>query len=782
MPASRVPITLANEVLLGACCESDGAAAVAILENGASEAVINCVSPVDAYTPLMLAIQQRCTPAITLLLQDERVKINHAATNGQTALSVAAGLGHATDVKLLLARGATPYKTSEEVVPPIFMAAQVGHPDCAELLIAAHARVDELEPEAHPSADGFLGVARTALHIASCNGHLNVLTVLLRAGADVLAVTSREGATALFYASEQGHEDCVALLLDASRRRLLPLLSAASQRRHVDAGKRSGQTPLYIAAKNGHAACVQQLLEERADPNIPRTHDGMSPLIMAAHGGHTDVVRALLDASADTAATTSRTVRTETGVTRAGLTALQAATMNGHAACARLIRARTEIDVALNTALDTFLEREAEGHRDTLTDRLASGVDDACSLLWRMLPPGRQVVLVGLQARPELNGECAVVQQQQPGGERCAVSVDVGGGGLQDIRVKLANLRPESTGRGSGRGMGRGSGRSTGRATGQDTGQDAGQDTWQRAGEPVSRSSFIPRMISDSGALERAQNGMIGDLAKRMNGTLDAYTAELRGMVRDIVVKRGALTPEEIWTVFLSMLVDSEGASAAAPEKQLEQWALIEPIAKQILSEVYPDRFADPRSTAGGGAVDSTPAGVDSGPGTPQTASDIAANDSAIRSVLASSDATVEDVGAVLARCGGDASSDAIAELKRLHARLKKKQKKERQRQRRQQDESGAQGVADRSGTSTSSAIAAAEPPDEFVCPITHDVMEDPVVAADGHTYERAAIERWVAKKLMSPKTGGALGSATIFPNHSIRSQIREWQEKQSPG
>ena len=286
-------------------------------------------------------------------------------------------------------------------------------------------------------------------------------------------------------------------------------------------------------------------------------------------------------------------------------------------------------------------------------------------------------------------------------------------------------------------------------------------------------------MISDSGALERAQNGMIGDLGRRMNGTLDAYTAELRGMVRNIVVQGGALTPEEIWTVFLSKLVEVEGSSAAALEKQLGQWALIEPVANQILYEVYPDRFADPGSTVGGGAVDSPPAGVDGWPGTPQTASDIAANNSAIRSVLASSDATLEDVSAVLAMYGGDASSDAIVELKRLHARLKKKQKKERQRQRRQQDESG---VADRSGTSTSSAIAAAEPPDEFVCPITHEVMEDPVVAADGHTYERAAIERWVAKKLMSPKTGGALGSATIFPNHSIRSQIREWQEKQSPG
>ena len=30
----------------------------------------------------------------------------------------------------------------------------------------------------------------------------------------------------------------------------------------------------------------------------------------------------------------------------------------------------------------------------------------------------------------------------------------------------------------------------------------------------------------------------------------------------------------------------------------------------------------------------------------------------------------------------------------------------------------------------------------ELNCPITHDLFEDPVLAADGHTYERAAIQR----------------------------------------
>eukprot|EP00966_Prymnesium_polylepis_P237931 5502643-Prymnesium_polylepis.1 len=108
------------------------------------------------------------------------------------------------------------------------MAAQLGSVDCASLLLAARARVDDLEPESN------VGVARSALHIASCNGHLDVIHVVLGAGADVRVRTSREGATALFYASEQGHTDCVRVLLEAARQRLL---DGASRKLHVDAGK-----------------------------------------------------------------------------------------------------------------------------------------------------------------------------------------------------------------------------------------------------------------------------------------------------------------------------------------------------------------------------------------------------------------------------------------------------------------------------------------------------------------------------------------------------------------
>ena len=61
---------------------------------------------------------------------------------------------------------------------------------------------------------------------------------------------------------------------------------------------------------------------------------------------------------------------------------------------------------------------------------------------------------------------------------------------------------------------------------------------------------------------------------------------------------------------------------------------------------------------------------------------------------------------------------------------------------------------------------------------MTLEVMTDPVMAADGHTYERAAMERWLAKgKTTSPKTGAPLEMMAVFPNHMVRRMIMEWQE-----
>ena len=70
-------------------------------------------------------------------------------------------------------------------------------------------------------------------------------------------------------------------------------------------------------------------------------------------------------------------------------------------------------------------------------------------------------------------------------------------------------------------------------------------------------------------------------------------------------------------------------------------------------------------------------------------------------------------------------------------------------------------------------AATAEEPPDDFICPITHNLMIDPVSAADGHMYERRAITDWLVGHSTSPMTGAELEVKMLFPSHTVRRQIR---------
>ena len=71
------------------------------------------------------------------------------------------------------------------------------------------------------------------------------------------------------------------------------------------------------------------------------------------------------------------------------------------------------------------------------------------------------------------------------------------------------------------------------------------------------------------------------------------------------------------------------------------------------------------------------------------------------------------------------------------------------------------------------------EYPENFLCPITCDVMHDPVSAKDGHTYERSAIQRWFGEgKRSSPVTNAVMPSTDLVPNHSMKSQISSWRDK----
>jgi hypothetical protein len=71
-----------------------------------------------------------------------------------------------------------------------------------------------------------------------------------------------------------------------------------------------------------------------------------------------------------------------------------------------------------------------------------------------------------------------------------------------------------------------------------------------------------------------------------------------------------------------------------------------------------------------------------------------------------------------------------------------------------------------------------AHPPDYLIdSAFSCEIMEDPVIASDGITYNRSEIEEWFKKHHTSPKTGEILKSKVLIPNISIRNAIEEWKK-----
>jgi WD40 repeat protein len=67
------------------------------------------------------------------------------------------------------------------------------------------------------------------------------------------------------------------------------------------------------------------------------------------------------------------------------------------------------------------------------------------------------------------------------------------------------------------------------------------------------------------------------------------------------------------------------------------------------------------------------------------------------------------------------------------------------------------------------------EQPDEYYCPIRHEIMRDPVIAADGYTYEREAIQAWIdSGKRTSPMTNAPMGHFELTPNRSLKMLIQK--------
>jgi len=253
---------------------------------------VNTTQP-DGATALHWAVYHDRGPTVDLLLR-RGAKVNAANDHGVTALALACEVGNVPMVERLLSAGADPNMATKTGVTPLMTAARAGSLPAVRALLAKRANVNALE-----SSHG-----QSALMWAVSQRHPEVIATLIENGADVRARTSvrhRTIQTGNRYGDQNSIKGSVGetdlggftpLLFAArvgDRESARSLLKAGAP---VDEPAANGATALTIAAHSGHGEVATFLLEQGANPNADGA--GYAPLHAAVLRGDHALLKALL--------------------------------------------------------------------------------------------------------------------------------------------------------------------------------------------------------------------------------------------------------------------------------------------------------------------------------------------------------------------------------------------------------------------------------------------------------------------------------------------------------
>ncbi|KAM9831251.1 ankyrin repeat and SOCS box protein 3 [Neosynchiropus ocellatus] len=205
-----------------------------------------------------------------------------------------------------------------------FLAARHGHVGVVKLLLRAQSDINQLTNDL--SCPLYTGTAQPphchhhrhhdkplVLFSAVDSGHLSVVRLLIRRGAQVNRTHTESCWTCLHQAVYKGHSGIVRLLVKVCHlearddHEITPLFVAAQYGRQecleiliksgadVNAQAADLATPLMIASQEGHSACVDLLLDQGADPNLPCSLDWPQlPIHVAAQCGHHRILSRLV--------------------------------------------------------------------------------------------------------------------------------------------------------------------------------------------------------------------------------------------------------------------------------------------------------------------------------------------------------------------------------------------------------------------------------------------------------------------------------------------------------
>lgn len=184
------------------------------------------------------------------------------------ALWHAADAGNVSEVQAQLARGAYINQINTAGFTPLHVASRNGHTNVVRLLLSA--------PEIKVNERDEFG--RTPLHLASREGKADITSLLLAAPGINVNQTDVLGCSPLSKASASGHTAMVKLLLAA------PGINVNQ------ASEEQGFTPLLLASWHGHIAVVELLLAAPGIKVDQEDDNDYTPLDVETCCGHTAVV------------------------------------------------------------------------------------------------------------------------------------------------------------------------------------------------------------------------------------------------------------------------------------------------------------------------------------------------------------------------------------------------------------------------------------------------------------------------------------------------------------
>eukprot|EP00048_Salpingoeca_helianthica_P009624 m.137875 g.137875 ORF g.137875 m.137875 type:complete len:1048 (-) comp14911_c3_seq3:28-3171(-) len=229
-----LPDARGNTPLVWAVRLGDLAMCQTLINANASVAASNA----DGHTPLLLACIEGADLPLLQALLAAGSDVDARDNNGVTSLAYASTHGRADLASALLGAGCDPNIADHRGMTPLMLAVFHGHSDMVRLLLSA--------PSLQANAKDAQGL--TSLHWAAAVGERDCLRWLLAHRRVRAAVINNKGETPLHLAAREGNMEVIETLAETRRAELVRVLIPAL---NVD-----GLTAMDYAGQNHHSECV----------------------------------------------------------------------------------------------------------------------------------------------------------------------------------------------------------------------------------------------------------------------------------------------------------------------------------------------------------------------------------------------------------------------------------------------------------------------------------------------------------------------------------------------